>query len=70
MFACFQERKHQEDLKLLRQRLDLLDDNQQQQLDEFHEIAHSTLRHTYKEEDTNTSKEKIDVEKATSPTPT
>ncbi|WAR26829.1 CEP83-like protein [Mya arenaria] len=37
-----QERRHQEDLKLLRQRLDLLDDNQQQQLGEFAEIATST----------------------------
>ncbi|XP_060580457.1 centrosomal protein of 83 kDa-like isoform X1 [Ruditapes philippinarum] len=65
-----QERKHQEDLKLLRQRLDLLDDNQQQQLDEFQEIAHSTLRSTYHEDIEDTSKEKIDIEKATSLTPT
>lgn len=64
----FQERRHQEDLKLLRQRLDLLDDNQQQQLDEFQEIAHSTLRSSYKD-DVETSREKIDIEKATSPTP-
>ena len=65
-----QERRHQEDLKLLRQRLDLLDDNQQQQLDEFQEIAHSTLRSTYHDDHEDTSKEKIDIEKATSPTPT
>lgn len=61
-----QERRHQEDLKLLRQRLDLLDDNQQQQLDEFQEIAHSTLRNSVIETDNvqECSKEKIDIEKA------
>lgn len=65
------ERRHQEDLKLLRQRLDLLDDNQQQQLDEFHEIAHSTLRNSILEtENVNeNSKEKIDIEKALSSEP-
>ena len=65
-FCVFQERRHQEDLKLLRQRLDLLDDNQQQQLDEFQEIAHSTLRNSVIEADNvqECSKEKIDIEKA------
>lgn len=65
------ERRHQEDLKLLRQRLDLLDDNQQQQLDEFDEIAHSTLRTSFIEKDNilETSKEKIDIEKALSSDP-
>ena len=70
-FVFFQERRHQEDLKLLRQRLDLLDDNQQQQLDEFQEIAHSTLRNSIIEIDNNQncSKEKIDIEKALSSGP-
>ena len=77
IFIYFQERRHQEDLKLLRQRLNLLEDNQVQQLDEFHEIAHSTLRNTFLEGDEtqlevkhehNISTEKIDIEKATSPT--
>ena len=70
-FVLFQERRHQEDLKLLRQRLDLLDDNQQQQLDEFQEIAHSTLRNSIIEIDNNQncSKEKIDIEKALSSGP-
>ena len=71
LFVLFQERRHQEDLKLLRQRLDLLDDNQQQQLDEFQEIAHSTLRNSIIEIDNNQScsKEKIDIEKALSSGP-
>ncbi|KAH3880537.1 centrosomal protein of 83 kDa-like isoform X2 [Dreissena polymorpha] len=64
-----QERKHQEDLKLLRQRLNLLDDNQQQQLEEFQEIAHSTLRSTYRDDYLGASQEKIDIEKPTSPLP-
>ena len=70
-FVLLQERRHQEDLKLLRQRLDLLDDNQQQQLDEFQEIAHSTLRNSIIEIDNNQncSKEKIDIEKALSSGP-
>lgn len=63
-----QERRHQEDLKLLRQRLDLLDDNQQQQLEEFHEIAHSTLRSCH-DDNIDTSREKVDIEKATESPP-
>ncbi|XP_052781716.1 centrosomal protein of 83 kDa-like [Mya arenaria] len=63
-----QERRHQEDLKLLRQRLDLLDDNQQQQLGEFAEIATSTVRSTSHRFEESVG-EKIDIEKAISPTP-
>ncbi|ESO89921.1 hypothetical protein LOTGIDRAFT_234038 [Lottia gigantea] len=37
------EQQHQEDLKMLKKRLDQLDDNQKQQLEELHDIAHSTL---------------------------
>lgn len=56
---------------MLRQRLDLLDDNQQQQLDEFHEVAHSTLRNTITvvEKDVDSCQEKIDIEKATAFSP-
>ncbi|XP_033746476.1 centrosomal protein of 83 kDa-like isoform X1 [Pecten maximus] len=39
-----QERKHQEDLRLLKQRLDIVDSNQQHQLEELQEIAHSTFK--------------------------
>lgn len=58
--------RHQEDLKLLRQRLNLLDDNQQQQLGEFADIATSTVKSVVERYDE--SVEKIDIEKATSPT--
>ena len=43
----FQERKHQQDLQLLKERLDRVDSNQQQQLEELQEIAHSTFRGTF-----------------------
>ena len=47
----FQERKHQEDLRLLKQRLDKVDSNQQKQLEELQEIASSTFRGTFPELD-------------------
>ena len=46
-----QERKHQEDLRLLKQRLDKVDSNQQKQLEELQEIASSTFRGTFPELD-------------------
>ncbi|XP_061187305.1 centrosomal protein of 83 kDa-like [Saccostrea echinata] len=46
-----QERKHQEDLRLLKQRLDRVDNNQQKQLEELQEIASSTFRGTFPELD-------------------
>lgn len=63
-----QERKHQHDLKLLKMRLENLDTNQKDQLEEYREIAHSTLRDNFPELDDKigleTSKEKADIEKA------
>ncbi|KAK3103071.1 hypothetical protein FSP39_016231 [Pinctada imbricata] len=74
-----QERKHQRDLHLLKERLDRVDSNQQQQLEELQEIAHSTFRGTFpdldekigdtisektQEKDLEESKEKVDAEKS------
>lgn len=65
------ERQHQEDLRLLRGRLDHLDNLQTAQLEELTSIAHSTLIGTQVEEhlppdSLNTSLEKQDPEKPTS----
>ncbi|KAK6176330.1 hypothetical protein SNE40_014634 [Patella caerulea] len=54
------ERQHQEDLRLLKTRLDQLDNNQRQQLEELHDIAHSTL---LSDRDLDDSREKVDDEK-------
>ncbi|KAL3851718.1 hypothetical protein ACJMK2_015445 [Sinanodonta woodiana] len=67
-----QERKHQEDLRILRQKLDLLDDNQKQQLEDLQEVAHSTFKNTLPEYDDIDGIEKTDMEKnstSTSPVP-
>ncbi|KAL3851728.1 hypothetical protein ACJMK2_015449 [Sinanodonta woodiana] len=67
-----QERKHQEDLRILRQKLDLLDDNQKQQLEDLQEVAHSTFKNTLPEYDDIDGIEKTDLEKnstSTSPVP-
>ena len=69
--CVFQEKQHQEDLRLLRERLDHLDNLQAAQLEELTSIAHSTLIGSQVEEHLehdshNTTLEKHDPEKPTS----
>lgn len=65
-----EERKHQEDLRILKQRLLMVDNNQQQQLEELQEIAHSTFKESlpgFDEADRSSeenSKEKNDIDKS------
>lgn len=66
----FQERKHQGDLRILRQRLEMVETNQQQQIEELQEIAYSTFKGSLPgiEDNDRTveeySKEKNDIDKS------
>lgn len=66
----YKERKHQDDLRILRQRLETVENNQQQQIEELQEIAHSTFKGSLPgiEDHDRTleenSKEKNDIDKS------
>lgn len=65
-----EERKHQDDLRILKQRLVMVDTSQQQQLEELQEIAHSTFKESLPGLDEvdrtleENSKEKNDMDKS------
>lgn len=65
----FQERKHQDDLRILKQRLETVENNQQHQIEELQEIAHSTFKGSLPGLDDHdgtleNSKEKNDIDKS------
>ncbi|XP_041350468.1 centrosomal protein of 83 kDa-like isoform X2 [Gigantopelta aegis] len=62
-FSFDLEQQHQEDLHLLKQRLDTLDLAQKKQLEELQDIGHSTLVDKHAFEDLESLREKTDQEK-------
>ncbi|XP_063439266.1 centrosomal protein of 83 kDa-like isoform X1 [Mytilus trossulus] len=64
-----EERKHQDDLRILKQRLEMVENNQQHQIEELQEIAHSTFKGSLPGLDDHdgtleNSKEKNDIDKS------